>query len=237
MHSFRSEKDSNVLADLPLNERPYEKCRLFGPGALSDAELLSVILRNGSRGESALDLSRRLLLDMLGGHLSGIYHISEAQLRSVRGIGPVKTAQLRCLAEISRRISREQVSDGISFHDPDQVAAYFMEELRHAEQEQVILLMLDTKGRLLAKQRISIGTVNLSLISPREIFVTALANKAVSIILLHNHPSGDPTPSRADIELTDRVRRCGDLIGIGLLDHIVIGDRTSVSFRKENLLD
>ncbi|MCD7744356.1 MAG: DNA repair protein RadC [Lachnospiraceae bacterium] len=230
----RSTAAGGTMKSMPVEERPYEKCLEKGAESLSDAELLSVILRTGSRGESALELSRKVLaLNGEKSGLLGIYHLSVADLMKVRGLGKVKAIQLKCIAELSRRISRRRFSEGVSFQDPVKVAEYYMEEMRHLEQEQLILVMLNSKGRLIKDLVLSKGTVRGSLISPREIFIEAIRNQAVSILLVHNHPSGIPDPSEEDIQLTERVRRAGNLLGIELLDHIIIGDCQAVSMREQ----
>ena len=225
---------SHTMKSIPKEERPYEKCLARGAECLTDAELLAVILRIGARGESALELSRKVLaLDGTGGGLLGIYHMSISDLIKVRGLGKVKAVQLKCIAELSKRFARATFAEGISFRDPEAVARYYMEELRHQEQEVLMLAMLNSRGKLLKDQIISKGTVRASLISPREIFIEAVRNQAVSILLLHNHPSGIPDPSRDDILLTQRVRKAGALLGIELLDHIIIGDCQAVSMREQ----
>ncbi len=229
------------MKQLPDSEKPYEKCLKYGAEYLSDAELLAVILRSGTKGERAVELAIRLLSTPENSGLTGLFHMSVQQLKGIRGIGTVKAIQLKCVAEIACRISHERVSDGVHFSDPQSVsqyyAQYFMEDCRHAEQEKVILAMLDSKGRRLGEQVISMGTVNASLISPREVFITALKYRAVSVILMHNHPSGNPQPSRDDCLLTDRMAHCGKMLGIELLDHIIIGDQKVFSFREEGLLN
>lgn len=225
-----------TMKSIPKEERPYEKCLEKGAGSLSDAELLSVILRTGSKGESALELSRKVLaLQGEGNGLLGIYHMSISDLTKVRGIGIVKAVQIKCIAELSKRISQSRFSEGISFKNPSSVAEYYMEELRHLEQEILLLVMLNSKGKRIGDQIISKGTVRSSMISPREIFIEAMRNQAVSILLLHNHPSGVPDPSREDIDLTLRVKEAGAMLGIELLDHIIIGDRQAVSMREQGL--
>lgn len=219
-----------------MQEKPYEKCWQSGAGSLTDAELLSVILRTGSRGEPALELSRKILALSDGAGLLGIYHLSPRDLMRIRGVGKVKAIQLKCIAELSRRIAKGQARQSLTFQDPGTVAEYYMEDFRHEEQEKLLLITLNSKGRLLGETVLSQGTVNATLISPREIFLSALAQHAVSVILLHNHPSGDPTPSAEDITLTRRVKESGDILGIELLDHIIIGDQKAVSFRMEKLL-
>lgn len=224
------------MKNLPLQEMPYEKCWSLGAGSLTDAELLSIILRTGSRGEPALDLSRKILSLSAEGGLLGIYHISLKELTRIRGIGKVKAIQLKCIAELSRRMAKQQAGHRLSFTDPETVVEYYMEDFRHEEQEKLLLIMLNSKGALLGEEILSKGTVNATLISPREIFLCALRMQAVSIILLHNHPSGNPEPSQEDVILTRRVRESGELLGIELLDHIIIGDQQAVSFRMEHLI-
>lgn len=211
-----------------------EKCLEKGADCLTDAELLALILRTGAKGESALELSRKILT-LYGAEngLLGIYHMSISDLTRIRGIGQVKAVQLKCIAELSKRISRKRFSDGITFTNPASVAEYYMEELRHLEQEILILIMLNSKGRLIRDISISKGTVRAALISPREIFIEAVRNQAVSIILMHNHPSGIPDPSQEDIALTLRIREAGSLLDIELLDHIIIGDCQAVSMREQ----
>lgn len=229
-----NDRPSHTIKCIPKSERPYEKCLSQGAESLSDAELLAVILRTGSRGESALDLSRKVLAQSTGGSgLLGIYHMSVSDLTQMKGLGTVKAVQLKCVAELSKRIARATFSEGVSFKSPKIVAEYYMEELRHQEQEVLVLVMLNSKGRLIRDQIISKGTVRASLISPREIFIEAMKQQAVSILLLHNHPSGIPDPSQEDILLTLRVKRAGDMLGIELLDHIIIGDRQAVSMREQ----
>ena len=220
----KKQKNQNGIMSIPENERPYEKCWMYGAGVLSDAELLAVILRSGSREESSLELARRILYQMGEDGLSSLYHLSMEALTGIKGIGKVKAMQLKCVAELSRRISKERSAGKLHFRDPASIAEYYMEDLRYEEQEKVLLVMLDTKGTLIGEHYISQGTVNAAMISIREIFVAAIARKAVSIVMLHNHPSGDPTPSDQDIELTKQIIEAGKMLGIPLLDHIVIGD-------------
>ena len=231
-----SEERKGILS-LPPEERPYEKCLEQGCQALSDAELLAVIIRTGAVGDTSVDLARRVL-DLGGrqGNLAGLCGLSVQELTSLKGIGRVKAIQIQCIAELSRRMAKSRARDGLCFHDPASIADFYMEDLRHEEREQCRVMMLNTRSMLLAEKQLSVGTVNASLISAREIFLEALKCQAVYIILIHNHPSGDPHPSREDILLTKRVWEAGELIGISLLDHIIIGDRSYVSLREENLM-
>ncbi|HIQ95265.1 MAG TPA: DNA repair protein RadC [Candidatus Limivivens merdigallinarum] len=226
--------NEKTMKDLPKDEKPYEKCLSFGPQHLTDAELLAVLLRSGVKGMSALELSRKLLTASgFRKGLVGLYQLDIDELKKLPGIGEVKAIQIKCLLELSRRISKMNFEEKLSFHDPMSIAQYYMEDFRHCQQEQIYLLMLDTKGKLLAEKVISKGTVNASLVSPREIFLEALSHHAVSIVLLHNHPSGDPAPSREDLLLTERIREAGEILGIELLDHLILGDLKFVSLREQ----
>ena len=226
------------MKELPNSSRPYERCMQEGAEHLTDAELLSIILRTGSKGESSLELAERILaLNCPGEGILGLLHLSLQQLMSVKGIGKVKGIQLMCIGELSRRIwKKKQLERTIRFEEPEQVAAYYQEDLRHMEQEQFFLMMFNTRQMLIGERMMSKGTVNASLAGTREIFIEALRYQAVSLILVHNHPSGDPEPSKEDILLTERVRKAGELMGIRLLDHIVIGDSAYVSMKERGLL-
>ena len=146
-------------------------------------------------------------------------------LTKIKGIGTVKALQILCTIELSRRIAKASLGERYVFDSAEAIAAYYMEDLRHLKQEHLILLMLDTKNQLIADSMITKGTVNAAMISPREIFIEAMKHEAVNIILVHNHPSGHPGPSQADIEITKNIASVGKLLGIHLLDHIIIGNR------------
>lgn len=221
-----------TMKKFPEAEKPYEICEAYGPGALSDAQLLSVIMRTGAAGLCALDMSRSILKMLDKDGIAGLYHISCEELRQIKGIGKVKALQLLCVAELSRRIVKSScgLHSERSFDSPGAVAEYFMEDLRHEDQEFVLVLCLDIKNRLISQTYVSKGTADQALISPREVFRYALSRRAFRIILVHNHPSGDPTPSSADICLTERIRDAGNLVGIPLADHIIVGDLCMVSF-------
>lgn len=217
-----------------VQELPYERFLRFGAENLTEAELLAIIIRTGTKEKSALQLAEQVL--KLAKYpkegLLGLYDVTLEELKSISGIGEVKAVKLKCLAELSMRMSMAKAKEGINFKSSGQVAAYFMEQLRHRSTECVVLVCLDSKGQMLCEKKLSEGSVNMSLISPREIFLTALENRAVNMILVHNHPSGDPTPSMSDITLTQNVREVGMKMDIQLLDHIVIGDNSYVSFRE-----
>ena len=226
------------MCDLPKPERPYEKCEHFGPEVLSDAELLAVLLRSGAQGVSALNMSRSILRLLGGGGIANLHSLSMEDLQQVRGVGKVKAIQIRCTAELSRRIAQAKIGaeDELIYDNPEVIGSYYMEEMRHEFQEIVMVLSLSSRGRLLGKKVISRGTVNTALLGSREIFMEALSHRAASVILLHNHPSGDPSPSEEDIRITKQIAAAGELIGIPLLDHLIIGDRSYVSMRQSHIL-
>lgn len=227
MTSYVSEQH---ICNLPAEERPYEKCMKHGPSVLSDAELLAVILRSGTRGENALQLARRLcaVSEEYPG-LRGLYHLTFGQLCEIRGIGKVKAIQLQCIAELSVRLSKAQMIRRLCMNSSETIADYYMEELCHLDHEELHMMMLDAKNRLLNETVLTKGTITMSPVSVRDIFRTALLHNAVSIVLLHNHPSGDCCPSPEDIAVTERVAEAGRLMGIPLLDHVIIGDHTFCS--------
>lgn len=226
-----------TMKDLPIAERPYEKCLGAGPGALSDAELLAVILRTGSPGESSLALASRVLSLRKPQGILGLLHLSLPELITVKGIGSVKGIELLCIAELSKRIWRTLATEEAPvFDDPAVISGFYMEEMRHKEQEELHLMMLNTKNTLIQESLIFRGTVNASMASPRELFLEALRYHAVRVILIHNHPSGDPSPSREDGELTKRVWEAGALLGIPVLDHIIIGDNSYFSFKERGII-
>ena len=224
------------MREMPEDERPYEKCIRLGAEHLSDVELLAILLRTGTRGENAMELARKILYHAGESGILGIHQFNIERLRQIRGIGKVKAIQISCISELAKRLAKASYRDTVCFTDPKTIAQYYMEDLRHEKQEHMKLLMLNSKAKLLGETTISKGTVNASLVTPRELFIEALQKNAVSIIILHNHPSGDPSPSREDMLTTKRILDAGALIGIELLDHIIIGNNCYISFREEGML-
>lgn len=228
---------THTIKEMHEDERPYEKCIQLGAASLTNAELLAVILRTGTKGISSLDLARTILDSSSGEKgLLNIHTLTFDRLKTMKGIGTVKAVQIICLSELAKRLAKTSAKEGLVFSRPSTIAEYYMEDMRHQKQEHMKLLMLNTKSKLVGETDISKGTVNASLVSPRELFIEALERNAVSIILLHNHPSGDPTPSNNDILLTKRVKTAGDLIGIELLDHIIIGNNCYISFAEQHMM-
>ena len=219
-------------------DMPYEKFIALGPEALSDAELIAIILRTGTRSVSALELAKRILRKTNGSDkgLNCLHHLSLQELKEIPGIGEVKAVKLKCMAEIAVRMSREKASGKLKFDSPRSVAEYYMEEMRHQEKEKILLLLLDNKLQFIEEYMISLGTVNSSLLSTRDVFIRALKVRASHIMLLHNHPSGDPKPSRQDILITRKIKEAGELMDIPLVDHIILGDGIYTSLKEEELL-
>ncbi|MDO4518943.1 MAG: DNA repair protein RadC [Eubacteriales bacterium] len=231
---------NKLIKDVPVEQRPYEKCLQYGPEVLNEVELLAVILKNGTAGKSSLSLAEDVLkktetTPFCG--LIGLLHMSFADLMDLKGIGMVKAIQLKCIGELAKRIAMAQARSQISYDHPTKIAEYYMEKVRHEELELLYCIMLDTKNHLLGEKLISQGTVNSTIASPREVLIEAVKYHAVNIILIHNHPSGDPNPSIQDIQMTKRIRISAELVGITLLDHIIIGDHRYFSLKEEGYME
>ncbi len=222
------------IKDMPSDQRPRERLIREGSRALSDPELLAILLRTGSSEKSAVELATEVLNCFSG--LKNLVQAGVEELSSIKGMGPVKAAQLKAALEIGRRLALVSVSERPSIRGPQDAAAMVMEEMRHLDREHFCALLLNTKHQVLAKETISIGTLNSSVVHPRELFKAAIKRSASAVILVHNHPSGDPTPSREDREITRRLQDAGSIIGIEVLDHIVIGDNRFISFRDKGML-
>lgn len=224
-----------AVKNLPESERPYERFRNLGPKALSDAELLAIILKTGTRNLTSMELARELL-SRCQGNLLNLYELSYEQLLEIRGIGTVKAIQLKAVAELSRRIARTDRGYRLSLGSPASIADYYMEEMRHRRKEAFVGAFFDAKCKFLGDSVIATGSVSQAFVSPMELFRKALMRSAVMIVILHNHPSGDPAPSEEDIRLTRRVEKGAQLLGLTLADHIVIGDNRYYSFRENHML-
>ena len=236
MTQLSNERKHLTVKQLPDSEKPYEKCQKYGPEFLSDAELLAVVFRTGTRGKTSVELAQ-LILAQGNQNLLNLYDFDLRRLMQIPGIGEVKAVQLKCIAEISKRIAKTTRKKRMAFESPSSIAEYYMESMRHETQERFLVCMFDGGCQFLGDFLLTIGSVNQSLVSPREVFIRVLNAKAVMIILLHNHPSGAVTPSQADVQVTERIAECGKLLQIKLADHIIIGDNQYYSFREKGLLD
>ncbi len=225
------------MKELPVSEKPYEKCFRYGAGVLSDAELLAVILKTGTQNKTSLALAIELLqLHPSYKGLIGLHHLTMQDLTAVKGIGKIKAVQLFCVLELSKRLSRQTKETCIHFHSPCDVAAFFMEEMRHLETEHLYTVFFDATGRMLRSETVFVGTIQMSIVNPREILRLALQYDSAHYVILHNHPSGDPEPSPEDIAITEKLQRASELIGVPLMDHIIIGDNQYVSLRERGCL-
>jgi DNA repair protein RadC len=217
-------------------EKPYDRFLKAGPEALTDTELLAIIIRTGHRGADAMALAREILERAGDYGIAGLYHMTLDELMQIKGIGEVKAVKIKCITELSNRIARAKKGEKIIFHTPAQAAEYYMEQMRHLEKEQCRCAFLDGAMGLIKDKLMSIGTVNASIFSGREIFMEALAAKAVNLMIFHNHPSGSITPSQADIQMTQKLAEASRLMDIPLVDHIIIGDNRYYSFREHNMI-
>ena len=224
---------SPTIKDLPAQERPRERLARSGEGALSTTELLAIILRTGVGGESSLAMARRLLSTYDG--LPGLARASFSELRAERGLGNAKTAQLKAALELGRRMLLATPEERFIIRSPSDVAQLLMAEMAHLEQEHFRVLYLDTRNRLLGSETVYIGSLNASHIRVAEIFRDAVKRNCAAVIVAHNHPSGDPSPSHEDVAVTRQLVAAGDLLGIDLLDHLVIGQQRFVSLRERGL--
>ncbi|MFE4810447.1 DNA repair protein RadC [Peribacillus simplex] len=223
-----------LIRDYPKEERPRERFLQDGPQSLSNQELLALMLRTGSREESVLQLSGRLINSFNGLRL--LKEASVEELTVIKGIGEAKAIQILASVELGRRINNLNDQDRYVIRSPEDGANYCMEEMRFLSQEHFVCLYLNTKNQVLQKTTVFIGSLNASIVHPREVFKEAFKRSAASIICLHNHPSGDPSPSREDIEVTKRLVECGKIIGIEILDHIIIGEHKYVSLKEKGYL-
>ncbi len=224
-----------TIKDMQAEMRPRERLVQSGPQSLSDAELLAIVLGSGAAAMTALDLANRLLSEL--GGLRGLVGQDPFELQKVRGIGLAKAAQIKAAVELGRRLATLNGEQRPAVCSPTEAAALVMEEMRYLDREHFRALLLNTKNRLISIENISVGTLNSSSVHPRELFKTAIKKSAAALILVHNHPSGDPTPSKQDIKLTKKLVQVGDLVGIAVVDHVIIGDNRYVSLKAQGLLN
>lgn len=222
------------MKDVPVEERPRERLIRHGAERLANKELLAILLRTGNRRESALALAERLLARF--GSLRELATTSYEELVTVNGIGPAKATDIIAAFELARRLGESHMEFQGVVNNPKDAAQLVLGELSRADKEHFMIIMLNTKHRVIAKKVISIGHLQASLVHPREMFKEAIRRSSAAVILVHNHPSGDLTPSRDDIATTERLKEVGDMIGIDVLDHIIIGDNRYLSFREQGLL-
>lgn len=228
------EVTSLMLREVPQEERPRERMLHYGAGALSHAELLAILLRTGTVSESALRLAGRILSE--SGGLRSLVDMSKDQLTQIKGIGDAKALQIQAGIELGRRLAKSTFAERVTIRSPKDIADLVSEDLRYLQKEHFVCLFLNTKNHLLAQETLSMGSLNASIVHPREVFRAAIKRSSASIICVHNHPSGDPTPSPEDIQLTHRLMEAGTIIGIEVLDHVIIGDQRFISLKEQGFM-
>ncbi|MFW2489970.1 RadC family protein [Clostridium chromiireducens] len=227
--------NSLKIKDIPQHERPKEKLLTYGAESLSNSELLAIILRTGTQGENVLQLSSRLLSELEG--LDGILNSSINDITSIKGIKGGKASQILALSELFKRFrTLKAIKNDIKITSPKELADLLMGEMNYLTQEVLKVVLLNTKNVIIGTKDVFKGSLNTSVVHPREIFKQAINKNSASIIICHNHPSGDPTPSKEDINITLRIKECGNIIGIQLIDHIIIGNNKFVSLKERGLI-
>ncbi|WP_315078390.1 DNA repair protein RadC [uncultured Clostridium sp.] len=228
-------ENSLKIKDIPKNERPKEKLLSYGADTLNNSELLAIILRTGTKGENVLQLSNRLLSEFQG--LDGILEASLDDITSIKGIKEGKASQILALAELFKRFRTFKSADrDIKIMYPNDLAMLINGEMSLLKQEILKVIFLNTKNIVIGTKDVFKGSLNTSIVHPREIFKEAVNKSSAKIIISHNHPSGDPTPSKEDINITLRIKECGEIMGIQLLDHIIIGKNGFISLKEKGFI-
>ncbi|CAM3140922.1 DNA repair protein RadC [Paenibacillus sp. UMB7766-LJ446] len=228
------ESPQYMMRDIPQEERPRERMMEYGAGALSHAELLAILLRTGTRQESAVHMAQRILTE--AGGIRSLMDLSLEELTAMKGIGMAKAVQLKASIELGHRIAKSRLTQSTSIRTPRDAADILTEQLRYLQKEHFVCLFLNSKNHIIAQETLSMGSLNASIVHPREVFRAAIKCSSASIVCAHNHPSGDPTPSPEDIQITKRLIEAGAIVGIDVLDHIIIGDGTYVSLKEKGLV-
>lgn len=224
-----------TIKDMPKFERPREKLVKYGVNTLSNAELLAIIISTGTKEMSAIDLANHIINSSNEG-LRFFTNCTIEELSMIKGVGLAKSSQIIASIELGKRIALTSKANNYKIKSPDDVSHLLMEEMRYLNKEFFNVILLNTKNEVIAVENISIGSLNASIVHPREVFSRAIKRVSSSIILVHNHPSGDPQPSKEDINITKRLVEAGRIIGIEVLDHIIIGDNVYISFKEKNII-
>ena len=223
-----------MIKEIPVEERPRERFLKYPSNVISTHELIAIILRTGSRQESVIELSKRILYKY--DNLKALSNAPIKDLMKIRGIGSSKAIELLAAFELGKRVLKESFHSQVKLHSPESIYLYLKDDLEMKTQEHFIALYLNTKGELLKKETLFIGSLNSSLVHPRELFKHAVLNSAANIIVAHNHPSGDPTPSNQDIKITKMLHKNGTMMDIELLDHIIVGKDRYYSFKEKGII-
>jgi DNA repair protein RadC len=224
-----------MIKDLPVEERPREKMVARGSEHLSNAELIAILIQSGNRNESALELAQKVL-ELLNQGIFELGGMTVQELCKIKGIGTSKAVQILAGAELAKRINMDHFLVKERILSPEDVYSYIGQDLKHMKKEIFRVVFLDTKNRIIDYEDISVGSLNASIVHPREVFNRAVKKSAAGVILIHNHPSGNPAPSGEDIAITKRLVQSGELLGINVLDHVIIGMGKFCSMREENFI-
>lgn len=228
-------RNKATIKGMPVEERPREKMQRQGISALSNAEILAILIGSGTKNLSAIALANQILTL----EESGISYLADClpeELSRVPGIGSAKSCQIVAAIELGKRVATRPKEKKVNIKSPNDVASLFLEEMRYLKKEFFRVLLLNTKNEIMMIENVSVGDLNSSLVHPREVFRTAVKKSACSMIVVHNHPSGNPEPSAADVDVTRRLVEVGELLGISILDHIIVGDGVFVSLKERKLL-
>ncbi|KOO52321.1 DNA repair protein RadC [Viridibacillus sp. FSL E2-0187] len=223
-----------MIRDVHQDDRPRERLKRQGAESLSNQELIAILLRTGTKEESVLHIANRVLTSFE--QLHELKHAAIEEITSVKGIGEAKAIQLLAAIELGRRMSQQRIEDRYTIRSPQDAATYLMADMTALLQEHFVVLFLNVKNQIIHKQTIFIGSLNASIVHPREIFREAVKRSAASLVCAHNHPSGNPAPSPEDIEVTKRIQEAGYIIGIELLDHVIIGDHQFISLKEKGYM-
>lgn len=225
-----------MVRDLPVDERPRERMLALGPGFLSNAELLAILLHSGSKERSVVQLAQDILsIDKENG-LSALANITPLELTNIKGIGSAKAAELLAAVELGKRMVEQTAQQRTVIRSPEDAADYAMPRFRFEQKEHFAVILMNVKNHILSMPVISVGSLTASVVHPREVFKVAIQQTAASIILVHNHPSGDPAPSQEDIATTTRLVQAGKLLDIPVLDHIILGNNNYISLKEKGVI-
>ena len=233
MASDRNATYTTMIRDMPTAERPRERLRDYGPSSLSNSELIAILLRTGITGENVVNMAVRMLSHFQG--LSGLARATYVEICSLKGISEAKASQLMAAFELGRRLVSLHPEDRATIGCPEDIANLLSAEMSLLQQEHLRVVLLDTKNHVTGVSEIYIGNVNSSVVRPAEVFRPAIRDNSMAIIVVHNHPSGDPTPSPEDVSITQQLRESGDLLSIAVLDHIILAGQSYVSLKERGL--
>lgn len=228
-----NEENFNIK-DIPIEERPRERLIKYGAEVLSNSELLAILIRTGTKSESAIKIAQRMI-----GTSEGLQFVSTSTLQELsefKGIGAAKATQIKAAIELGKRLRNYRIDNRIKINKPEDAIEVLMEDMRYLKKEHLKVIFLNTKNIIIDVKDLSIGSLSSSIVHPREVFSEAIRKSSSSIIVCHNHPSGDPTPSMEDINITRRLHEVGKLVGIDLLDHLIIGDGNYVSLKEKGII-